>query len=138
LGILIRNVDDPYEPMRWFESIRGAGTYFSISYSNIRNVLDANRKQMFFKAFETRYIVKHASDISFWNLDIVSNVTKAVICYNIDDNFCVRYDTMLDAQNSTNIFQSSISKCANHKAPSAGGFVWEFEDSRHRKGLPSR
>ena len=47
--------------------------------------------------------------------------SKPVICVETG----VIYDSAMDAYRKTGIFHANIGRCANGKAPSAGGFHWE-------------
>lgn len=49
--------------------------------------------------------------------------------YDLDGNFLNRYTTNAEAQRQTGVIASNISRCANGKRETAGGYKWQYADA---------
>lgn len=57
-----------------------------------------------------------------------SDKRKSVIQYDLNNNFIARYESITEASEKTGISQSCIIACCKHRAHTAGGFRWEYEN----------
>jgi hypothetical protein len=56
---------------------------------------------------------------------------RPVIQYTKADSMIARFRSINEAERVTEISQSSISKAANGKRMTAGGFIWRFQNGRN-------
>lgn len=52
---------------------------------------------------------------------------KAILQYDLDGNFIARYPSEAEAARNSTVGHAMISHCANHRAQTAGGYVWVKE-----------
>ncbi len=53
--------------------------------------------------------------------------SKAVLQYDMNNNFIKRWGSIIDANKALNISETSISYCCNNKQRKAGKYRWKFE-----------
>jgi hypothetical protein len=58
-----------------------------------------------------------------------SGRARAVIQYGLNGDYISEYSTITEASNTLNINRLSISNVVNHRAYTAGGFVWKYKST---------
>ena len=60
--------------------------------------------------------------------DILKQKCKSIIQLDFNGNFVSEYLSIRDAVRKTGIERKSISRCCQHKAKSAGGYIWKYKE----------
>lgn len=53
---------------------------------------------------------------------------RPIVALDRDGNVVARYESQLEAEEVTGVAQSSISRCIHGRRPTAGGYVWKFDE----------
>lgn len=63
------------------------------------------------------------------NIGVKSKVSKDVFQFDLNGSYIDKYYGASDAHRRTKIFASSITRCCNNKAITAGGYIWKHSNS---------
>ena len=62
------------------------------------------------------------------SLYTLKKLLRSVNQYDLKNNFINSYESIKKASEENNIAQQNIWRCCNHIRPTAGGFIWEYNN----------
>ncbi len=68
---------------------------------------------------------RHAWEMGFYD-NLINKRKKKIVMLALDNKPLLKFDSMTDANRTTNIQISNICKCCKGIRPTAGGYKWQF------------
>lgn len=105
-----------------FQNIKVASMSTGVSRTSIGNAVNGQSKSAggFIWMKENEYERKNICTY-------VDNNKTSVLCFDLDDKFIARYDSIIDAANNLGLLYQSISACCRGKQKRVGNFKFRYE-----------